>query len=163
MFLKKGLAFFNGVKHFKAVVQFRKKCFCEQVRKISSAFKNYSFQCVKDCDSYTLDQECTTYGPRAKCGPRSLELCFQLAFFMKRFFVCVKINEIWPMSIKKKFFWPAMELELCTPALDDRIWIHRLVQVISTTFNSIFAFATFVQNEYGYSLYLDLTPKSKLF
>ena len=76
---------------------------------------------------YVLTQACTTYGPRAKCGPRKLliwpaklQILFvQLAFFLKPSFLCVTTCNIWPLNINKKNVWPAMRLELCTPVLDN--------------------------------------------
>ncbi len=30
-------------------------------------------------------------------------------------FECVKTYQLWPLDMSKKFFWPAMRFELCTP------------------------------------------------
>jgi len=73
-----------------------------------------------------LEQACTTYGPRAKCGPPRLliwptkpQILFSLlASLIKTPFECVKNDQLWPLDVSKKFIWPAMRFELCTPGLE---------------------------------------------
>jgi hypothetical protein len=72
-----------------------------------------------------LIQACTTYGPRAKCGPRKLLIwpaILQILFILplsliKTPFECVKTYKIWPLDMSKKIFWHAVRFELCTPDL----------------------------------------------
>jgi len=74
----------------------------------------------------TLGQACTTYAPRAKCGPPWLliwptkpQILFSLLVsLIKTPFGCVKTYQLWPLDVSKSFIWPAMRFELCTPALE---------------------------------------------
>ena len=68
-----------------------------------------------------IRQACTTYGPRAKCGPQKLLiwpaksniLGFKLVFLINVPFEWVITYHLGPWAWN--FFWPAMRFELCTP------------------------------------------------
>ncbi len=76
--------------------------------------------------SYNLDQACTTYGPRAKCGPRKLliwpakpQIVFSLLVsLIKTPFEWVNSYQLWPLDMSKKKLVP-MRFELCTSGLDE--------------------------------------------
>ena len=74
---------------------------------------------------YSLKQACTTYGLRAKCGPRKLViwpakpifLCFHLVCSRETPFERVKRYNFGPLNITQSKFWPAKRFELCAPDL----------------------------------------------
>jgi hypothetical protein len=59
-----------------------------------------------------LEQASTTYGPRAKCGPRKLliwpakpQIVLILSVYLtKTRFECVKTYQLWPLNMSKKNF-----------------------------------------------------------
>jgi len=59
------------------------------------------------CFYFGLDQACTTYGPRAKCGPQKLliwpakpQILFILLLsHVKTPFECVKTYQLWPLNM----------------------------------------------------------------
>ncbi len=74
------------------------------------------------CDYIGLDQTCTTCGPRKLLmRPATPQILFILLLsLIKHPLKCVQTNELWPLDLSKKKFWPVMRFELCTPGLDDR-------------------------------------------
>jgi len=62
----------------------------------------------------SLHQACTTYGPRAKCGPGKLLiwpanpqiLIILLLSLVKTPFECIKPYHLWPLYMSKNFFGP---------------------------------------------------------
>jgi hypothetical protein len=71
---------------------------------------------------HALSQACTTYGPRAKCGPRKLliwpskpQILFSLLVsLIKTPFEWIKTYQLWPLDMSKGIF--DIRFELCTPA-----------------------------------------------
>ena len=93
---------------------------------------NFTNTCVQIVNA--LAQACTTYGPRAKCGPRRLFIRPHTSKNLFSFYLVCSLetpservkNIIFGSWIfAKRNFWPAMRFELCTPALAYAIWGKR--------------------------------------
>ena len=79
-----------------------------------------------------LQQACTTYSPRAKCGPRKIiiwnekpkmmyiQRVLGSSFHKKKTFECVKMHQ----------FWPAMRFALCTLSLECRDYLLNLAILV---------------------------------
>ena len=79
--------------------------------------------------SLPIGQACTTYGPRAKCGPHRLLIWpskqkifqIQLVDLVETPFEWKKYIDFAPRIFKNFVFWPATRFELCTPAIGNYI------------------------------------------